>query len=60
MKPNEEKIEDNDKFWLYIGGVVLAIITTILMVKQSEDDKFAPIQQQLDEEITQMNIRVLN
>lgn len=55
-----ENIESNDKFWLYIGGVVLAIITTILMVKHSENEKFAPIQQQLNEEAAQMNIRVLN
>lgn len=55
-----EHIENDDKFWLYIGGVVLAIITTILMVKHSENEKFAPIQQQLNEEAAQMNIRVLN
>lgn len=55
-----EEIENNDRFWLYIGGVVLAILTTIAVVKQSENEKFAPIKQQLDEEATQMNIRVLN
>jgi predicted thioesterase len=60
MNEHIENIEDNDKFWLYIGGVVLAIITTIVMVKHSENEKFAPIQQQLNEEAAQMNIRVLN
>lgn len=60
MNENNEQIEENDKFWLYIGGVVLAIITTIVLVKQSEDEKFAPIEQQLHEEISQMNIRVLS
>ncbi|MDD2863251.1 MAG: hypothetical protein PHQ03_11515 [Methylococcales bacterium] len=60
MNENIEQIEDNDKFWLYVGGVVLAIITTIVMVKHSEDEKFAPIQQQLNEEAAQMNIRVLS
>ena len=55
-----ENIENNDKFWLYIGGLVLAIVTVIVMVKHSEDEKFAPIQQQLNEEAAQMNIRVLN
>ncbi len=57
---SEQEIEENDKFWLYVGGIVLAIVTTIVIVKQSEDEKFAPIKQQLDEEIALMNIRVLN
>lgn len=60
MNQNNDQIEDNDKFWLYVGGVVLAIVTTIVLVKQSEDEKFAPIQQQLNEEAAQMNIRVLS
>lgn len=60
MNANNEKIEDNDTFWLYVGGLVLVIVTTILMVKHSEDEKFAPIQQQLNEEAMQMNIRILN
>jgi hypothetical protein len=60
MNENIEPIEENDKFWLYVGGFVLAIITTIVLVKHSEDEKFAPIQQQLNEEAAQMNIRVLN
>jgi hypothetical protein len=55
-----KEVEDNDRFWLYIGGVVLAILTTIAVVKESENEKFAPIKHQLDEEIAQMNIRVLN
>jgi hypothetical protein len=59
-KMSEQEIEENDKFWLYVGGIVLAIVTTIVIVKQSEDEKFAPIKQQLDEEIALMNIRVLN
>ncbi|MGB4497697.1 MAG: hypothetical protein WBI40_03275 [Methylococcaceae bacterium] len=57
---SEQEIEENDKFWLYVGAIVLAIVTTIVIVKQSEDEKFAPIKQQLDEEIALMNIRVLN
>jgi hypothetical protein len=56
----QEEIEQNDKFWLYVGGLVLAIVTAIVIVKQSENEKFEPIKQQLDEEIAQMNIRVLN
>jgi hypothetical protein len=57
---SEQQIEENDKFWLYIGGIILAIVTAIVIVKQSENEKFAPIKQQLDEEAALMNIRVLN
>lgn len=56
----QEEIEKNDKFWLYVGCIVLSILATVGMVRKSEADKFAPIKQQLDEEISQMNIRVLN
>lgn len=55
-----EDIEDNDKFWLYIGGVILVILTTIAIIKQSENEKFEPIKQQLEEEVALMNIRILN
>jgi hypothetical protein len=57
---SQEEIEKNDKFWLYVGGILLLILTTIAVVRKSETDKFAPIKQQLDEEVAQMNIRVLN
>jgi hypothetical protein len=49
-----------DKFWLYVGGTMFVIIAGIAIVKQSENEKFAPIKQQIEEENTQMNIRVLN
>ena len=55
-----KEIEENDRFWLYIGGVVLAILAMVAVVKESENEKFAPIKHQLDEETAQMNIRVLN
>lgn len=55
-----DEIEGKDRFWLYIGGVVLAILTAIAVVKESENEKFEPIKHQLDEEMAQMNIRVLN
>lgn len=54
----EEQIKD--KFWLYVGGTVFAIVTVILLIKQSENEKFAPIKQQLEQENAQMNIRVLS
>jgi hypothetical protein len=32
----------------------------LILVKKSEDDKFAPIKEQIQEEAALMNIRVLN
>ena len=49
-----------DKFWLYVGMTMFVLITTLVLVKMNEDEKFAPIKQQLEEEAAQMNIRVLN
>ena len=57
MNKQEQK---KDKFWLYVGGTLFLIIAGIAMVKQSENEKFAPIKQQIEEENAQMNIRVLN
>ncbi|MFZ2726367.1 MAG: hypothetical protein WAX77_08965 [Methylococcaceae bacterium] len=54
-----EEDKQHDRFWLYVGGTVLALLMTIAVVKQSENEKFAPIKQQIDEENAQMNIRVL-
>lgn len=51
--------QTKDRFWLYVGGTVFVIITVILLIKQSENEKFAPIKQQVQEENAQMNIRVL-
>ncbi|UOA06882.1 hypothetical protein [Methylobacter sp. S3L5C] len=55
-----EEAQKKDLFWLYVGVAVFVIVTGIFMIKQSENEKFAPIKQQLDEENAQMNIRVLN
>lgn len=52
--------QQKDRFWLYVGAITLALVTILILVKKSEDDKFAPIKQQVEEEIAQMNIRVLN
>jgi len=57
---SQEEIEKNDRFWLYVGALVLALLTTLAIVKKSESDKFEPIKQQLEEESALMNIRVLN
>lgn len=55
-----ERAQQKDRFWLYVGITVFVIITGILLIKQSENEKFAPIKQQVEEENAQMNIRILN
>ena len=56
----KEVAQNKDRFWLYVGITVFVIVTGILLIKQSENEKFAPIKQQVEEEHAQMNIRVLN
>jgi hypothetical protein len=55
-----EETQKKDRFWLYVGSILLVIVTSIGMIKQSENEKFAPIKQQVEEENALMNIRVLN
>lgn len=55
---NEQQAQD--RFWLYIGSLVFLIVMAIFLIKQSENEKFAPIKYQLEQENAQMNIRVLN
>ena len=55
-----EETQIKDNFWLYVGCTVLTLLVVIAMVKQSENEKFAPIKQQMEEETALMNIRVLN
>jgi hypothetical protein len=55
-----EETQTKDKFWLYVGCTVFSLLLVIALVKQSENEKFAPIKQQLEEEAALMNIRVLN
>jgi len=54
---NEEQTKD--KFWVYVGLITVTLVSVLVMVKMSENDKFAPIKQQLEEETAQMNIRVI-
>lgn len=53
---NEQK---KDYFWFYVAGATIALVATVAMAKLSENDKYDPIRQQLQEEIAKMNIRVL-
>jgi hypothetical protein len=60
VKKMSEVAQQKDRFWIYVGITVFVIVTGILLIKQSENEKFAPIKQQVEEENAQMNIRVLN
>lgn len=54
-----EETKEKDNFILYVAIVAAVAIGVILMVKKSESDKFAPIRDQVNDEIKQMNVRVL-
>ncbi len=56
----DRETQIKDKFWLYVGCTIFALLVVIAMVKMSENDKFSPIKQQIEEEKALMNIRVLN
>ena len=53
-----EETQEKDHFILYIALTAAVLIGVLLMVKSSENDKFAPIKAQLVEEINLMDIRV--
>ena len=55
-----EEIKEKDNFILYTALVAVVFIGALLVVKSSENDKFAPIKAQVNEELRLMNIRVLN
>ena len=54
-----EETNEKDYFILYIALTAAVLIGVLLMVKSSENDKFAPIKAQLVEEINLMDIRVI-
>lgn len=43
---------EKDYFWFYIGGLVLAVIVVLLMVKGSEHEKYATAAQAIAEDST--------
>lgn len=55
-----EKEQKKDYSVFYIAAAALLSVAVIVAVKMSENEKFAPIKQQLEEEATQMNIRVIS
>jgi hypothetical protein len=54
-----DEVQQKDRFWIYVGITVFVIVAGILLIKQSENEKFAPIKQQVQEENAQLHIRVL-
>lgn len=55
----ENQNQEKDYFVLYVALATVALVGVLLMVKQSESDKFAPIKDQISEENRLMNIRVI-
>lgn len=55
---SEEKQKDYSVY--YIAIATLLSVAVIVAVKMSENEKFAPIKQQIEEETSQMNIRVIS
>ncbi|MFW5443721.1 MAG: hypothetical protein ACKE51_05370 [Methylococcaceae bacterium] len=54
-----EKNKEKDYFILYVVLIAVVLISILLAIKSSEDDKFAPIKAQLVEEREIMDIRVI-
>ncbi|NOQ34635.1 MAG: hypothetical protein GQ569_01910 [Methylococcaceae bacterium] len=55
-----EETAEKDYFAFYVAGLAMVIIAVIGAIKMSENEKFAPIKEQLKEESSQMNIRVIS
>ena len=34
------EVQEKDNFWLWVGGAVLAVIVTVVVIKSSEHDKY--------------------
>lgn len=57
---NDQNVEpEKDHFVLYLALATIALVGVILAVKLNENEKFAPIKDQLNEEMRLMNIRVI-
>ena len=56
---NNQSDNEKDSFMLYLVLTSIVLVAAILLTKLSENEKYAPIRQQLDEESKQMNIRIL-
>ncbi len=53
------EVQQKDRSILYIALIAIIAISVIIVVKKSENEKYAPIKEQQNEELRLMNIRVL-
>jgi hypothetical protein len=58
-KTMTEVKQEKDNFVLYVVLATAVVVGAILAVKMSENEKFAPIKDQIAEENRLMNIRVI-
>lgn len=49
--------QEKDNFWLYIGGVIVAVIVVLYMVKSSEHEKYATATKAISEDASQSAYR---
>jgi len=59
MMNEQVEVAEKDHFVLYMVLATVALVGTILAVKLSENEKFEPIKQQINQENQQMNIRII-
>jgi len=55
-----EEQPKKDYFSFYIAAITLVLVAVIGAIKLSENEKFAPIKDQLQKESSQMNIRIIS
>ncbi|HYE33956.1 hypothetical protein [Methylocaldum sp.] len=48
---------EKDNFWLYIGGVIVAVALVLVMVKGSEHEKYATSAKAIAEDSTNASYR---
>jgi hypothetical protein len=46
------EVQEKDNFWIYVGGVIIAAIVVIVMVKGSEHDKYVTAAKAIAEDST--------
>lgn len=52
--------QEKDNFWLYIGGVIIAVVVTLFIVKGSEHEKYATAQKAIAEDSSNSAYRATN
>lgn len=49
--------KEKDYFWFYIGGIIIAVAITLMMVKASEHEKYATAAKAIAEDSTNSSYR---